>query len=151
MEGSGLYGEILPSLNLSVLIPRPGLPRTVYRVVMLLVFLILFFLGFDACLREVEIMSAVIASHGEGFRFLVKSLIAEEFGRRTKLHEVLKTSLFVWVDGRGDTYLISACLVHSNALGLKTVKFLITFAYSAALVEGATHLISTVKVRLITS
>jgi hypothetical protein len=61
VEGSGLNCEVWPALHVVHLVARPGLPWTVYRVVMLFVLLVLFLLGCDARLGNTEMMLAVVA------------------------------------------------------------------------------------------
>ena len=99
VKDSRLYSEILTSfvLNRLALIARPGLPRTVDRVIMLLILLIFFLCARNACLRNVEIHFPVVTGNGKRLGFLVKSLIAEELRGSPQLHQVFPPSLFFWV------------------------------------------------------
>lgn len=116
---------------------------------MLLVFLVLFLLGCDARLGDIEMMLAVMARDRERLGLLMQGLIAEEFGGCAELKEMLHPSLLVWVFRREDTNLVSARLVNTNALGFEAIQFFISFAYYAALVESASHLVPSFEVRLI--
>ena len=116
---------------------------------MLLVLLVLFLLGCDTRLRDIEMMLAIVARDRERLGLLMQGLVTEEFGGSAQLQEMLHSSLLVWVFRREDTYLISARLVNTNALGFQTIQFFISFAHHAALVESASHLVSSFEIRLI--
>ena len=78
VEGPRLDGEVLAALHFLGFVPRPALPGPIDRIIMFLIFLIFILFGRDACLRQIEVMLAIVTSHREGFCLLVQCFIPEK-------------------------------------------------------------------------